>query len=397
MNSKITSKRIFATLATAVTFALALGTAGAPANAAPNEDLLSVYLDAPFVQGSYVAAAAQSGTVSTNFNNTVGAGHCSDNQPTGVTITGTCNISAVGVYGGASAAADDATTTTGGSGSAYATTANANDPITISLADNNRYLGLWWSAGSPSNTVKFYHDNTLLLTMTTQDIITLLGTAPANSTAWNNANNDNAGSLLTAVDGSHYRKIWYFGNPRGYSSTTPSSIATITPAEPFMYLHMFVGGGLTFNKVVLSGGGFEFDNLAVSTQAQTPASGLVNVSTIYADHTVTFNANAGDVTETMPAQVQHTTTALTANAFTRPGYIFGGWNTAADGNGTAVADLANFDFDVNMTLYAVWTPVEAANSGPLANTGFDSLGLSLVALGAIALGYLAVATRRKRR
>jgi uncharacterized repeat protein (TIGR02543 family) len=47
--------------------------------------------------------------------------------------------------------------------------------------------------------------------------------------------------------------------------------------------------------------------------------------------------------------------ALTANAFTRTGYTFAGWNTAADGSGTPYADMASYPFNASVTLYAQWT------------------------------------------
>ena len=84
------------------------------AQAAPNPDSLSVYLDAPLVQGSYVAAAGASGTEFTNFNNTVGVGNCAQGLPSSLTLTGTCRIDAVNAYGGATATADVATATVGG-------------------------------------------------------------------------------------------------------------------------------------------------------------------------------------------------------------------------------------------------------------------------------------------
>lgn len=394
MTLKSMAKRFVATLATASMALLAIGVSGT-AQAAPNLDYVGVYLDAPLVQGSYVAFEAQIGTSWTDFNNTPGAGRCADSQPAAMTITGDCSISAVSVYGGAAALTDEATATVGRAGTEYATTVNNLSPITITLDSDNRYLGLWWSAGSPSNTVKFYDGDRLLLTMTTQDIITLLGTAPTSSVAWSAKNNDDAGNLLTTVDGSKHRKVWYFGNPRGYASTTPSARSTITATEPFMYLHMFVGGALTFDKVVLTGGGFEFDNLAVSTLAQTPASNLVNVSTIYANHTVSFDSNGSGVTETMAPLVGSTATPLTGNSFTRAGYTFAGWNTLADGTGTNYADLASYDFDEDLTLFAIWTPVESQESttSDLANTGIDSVGLTTGALMLVALG--AVLARRR--
>ena len=70
-------------------------------------------------------------------------------------------------------------------------------------------------------------------------------------------------------------------------------------------------------------------------------------------YTVTFNANGGS--GSMSAQTASLPTALTSNAFTRPGYSFSGWNTVVDGSGTAYANGANYDFTADLTLYAQWT------------------------------------------
>ena len=70
-------------------------------------------------------------------------------------------------------------------------------------------------------------------------------------------------------------------------------------------------------------------------------------------YTVTFDANGG--TGSMSPQTASAPTALTANAFTRTGYTFSGWNTQAGGGGTAYADGATYPFAANATLYAQWT------------------------------------------
>ena len=72
-----------------------------------------------------------------------------------------------------------------------------------------------------------------------------------------------------------------------------------------------------------------------------------------ANHTVTFNSNGG--TGTMSTQTANVPTALTANTFTRTGYTFSGWNTAAGGGGTAYANGATYSFAADITLYAQWT------------------------------------------
>jgi len=69
--------------------------------------------------------------------------------------------------------------------------------------------------------------------------------------------------------------------------------------------------------------------------------------------TVTFHANGG--TGTMPPQINNFTANLTSNTFTRTGYKFTGWNTAADGTGTTYADGASYDFSADLDLYAQWS------------------------------------------
>ena len=75
--------------------------------------------------------------------------------------------------------------------------------------------------------------------------------------------------------------------------------------------------------------------------------------------TVTFEANGSEeypVEGTMEPQtvLEKTNTALNANAFTREGYNFTGWNTAADGSGTSYADKAAVTLTEDTTLYAQW-------------------------------------------
>jgi len=75
--------------------------------------------------------------------------------------------------------------------------------------------------------------------------------------------------------------------------------------------------------------------------------------------TVTFEANGSaeyPVEGTMPPQTVNakTDTALNANSFTRKGYNFLNWNTAADGTGDSYADGANVNLTENTTLYAQW-------------------------------------------
>jgi uncharacterized repeat protein (TIGR02543 family) len=72
-------------------------------------------------------------------------------------------------------------------------------------------------------------------------------------------------------------------------------------------------------------------------------------------YTVTFNNNGGSGTMTAQTANYNTATALTANSFTKTGYTFSGWNTAANGTGTAYVDGASYPFTSSTTLYAQWT------------------------------------------
>ena len=84
-------------------------------------------------------------------------------------------------------------------------------------------------------------------------------------------------------------------------------------------------------------------------------------------YAIAFDANASPVSGSMAEQsglsYTNTTTRLQPNAFTRTGYVFAGWTTAASGSGTVFADQATVGgekFGVTadgqtVTLYAKWS------------------------------------------
>ncbi len=86
-------------------------------------------------------------------------------------------------------------------------------------------------------------------------------------------------------------------------------------------------------------------------------------TTLYAqwtpnNNTITFDANGG--TGTMSAQTIATaaTATLSTNTFSNTGFSFSGWNTLANGTGTAYANGASYTMGTaNVTLYAQWTSV----------------------------------------
>lgn len=373
--------------------------AAVPAASAKSADAVSIFMDAPLIQGSYVSGT--NGTTSEDFNS-FGVGACPTTWGVG-TISGVCNIASVRDYGGATGAVGSTTPTVQGAGSNFATTANASDTFTLTLAQASRYVGFYWTAGSPGNTVTFYDGATEIMQLTTNTIVELLGTGPANAGAWTTLSND-ASAVVNNGAESTYKKAYYFGNPRGYTAVPPTAISSQSAREPFVYLHLFASGSVAFDSIKFSGGGFEFDNLVVSTLAKTPTPELVPAGFVNANHTVNFDSNGGE--GTMAGVTGNVEGALPLNTLTNANAecTFAGWNTESDGSGTAFADGATFSYETNETLFAQWdcpeeeVPVEEVIDQELADTGLSNSSPLLATLVFLTLGLALLSfSRRSRR
>jgi hypothetical protein len=231
----------------------ALLLASTPSSALSTSYGVDVYMSSPKVQGT----AVTTGLTFEDFD-AFTAGACPATIAIG-TIVGNCNVGNAASYGGASTDADDATPTTSGVGSRYATTATdggspATYEFTIDLNEPAKYLGLWWSAGSPGNTIEMYSEGELVASVTVDGILTLL-----------------EGATVTTVGNTSVNTIDYEGNPRD---------VTLSAGEPFLYLNLYGTGGAAFDQIKLIGGGFEFDNIAVSDQTQVPGSTEIPVEFI---------------------------------------------------------------------------------------------------------------------
>lgn len=79
-----------------------------------------------------------------------------------------------------------------------------------------------------------------------------------------------------------------------------------------------------------------------------------------------LNGGSGSLTDSGAVASDGVTTVLASNTLSRSGFVANGWNTAADGSGTAYADSASAILDGNMVLYAAWTAIE--DSGDNAET-----------------------------
>lgn len=71
-------------------------------------------------------------------------------------------------------------------------------------------------------------------------------------------------------------------------------------------------------------------------------------------YTISYDANGG--TGTMASHGAQSSTNVSANTFTRTGYVFGSWNTAADGTGTTKYENSPNYLYSDTTLFAQWYP-----------------------------------------
>ena len=109
--------------------------------------------------------------------------------------------------------------------------------------------------------------------------------------------------------------------------------------------------------------GWNTENDGTGTNYADEAS-LTNAGnlTLYAqwahNYTVRFDANGGSGSMSDMSRFANDNTALTSNTFTREGYTFAGWNTAANGSGTSYDDGATINFvttvNETVTLFAKW-------------------------------------------
>src|ERR1019366_8087441 len=141
----------------------------------------------------------------------------------------------------------------------------------------------------------------------------------------------------------------------GSMTAQSDNITTALSADSFVYSgYTFSGWNTQSNGSGTSygdGSGYSF-NAAVTLYAQWTA-----VSVVANTYVVSFNANGG--TDSMSPESSNTGASLSANAFSRTGFTFSGWNTQANGSGTVYADGANYGFGANVTLYARWAAASA--------------------------------------
>jgi uncharacterized repeat protein (TIGR02543 family) len=74
-------------------------------------------------------------------------------------------------------------------------------------------------------------------------------------------------------------------------------------------------------------------------------------------YTVTYDVNGGTGAPDEQTKEHGVAISLSATEPTRSGYVFTGWNTAADGSGTAYAKSGTYEGNEAITLYAQWRKI----------------------------------------
>jgi uncharacterized repeat protein (TIGR02543 family) len=170
------------------------------------------------------------------------------------------------------------------------------------------------------------------------------------------------------------------------STTTDSVLATGAPSDT---------GAITYSSMTTSvcavgstSGGLTFVGSGTCTIEATQAADVIDgdgaaasetdiTVSIPASFSVTFNGN-GSTAGLMAPETNFFPSPLSANAFSRTGYAFSGWNSAADGSGTAYADGASDSFTANQTLFAQWTVNATNTAGPTVPPAAAAKGYYLV-------------------
>jgi hypothetical protein len=328
-----------------------------------------MYLDQPFVQGSYVAEDFPTETTVTTFNEQSYNSPCSFNGATVEPLyeaSADCKIITEINFGAASSTSSAPTPGVFPDSLSYGQVGEGGASIVFSTPQT--YFGMWWSAGSTGNEVRLLSGSTVLASTSANDVNSILRSP----------------SPITSQSYDSYATRYYLANPVDWVTVgTPYNFADLDGdnnyqyqsnytlpyiQEPFVYIHFIAEDGVTFDRVNLlaPGDGFEFDNFTTSSSTgirATIPNRLVLQKQIYEATYVDFDANGG--TGALPRQhsVDNAAANLTANCIdwedptrciSAPNTQLLGWNTASDGNGDWYAHGATFPFTESKTLYAQW-------------------------------------------
>lgn len=162
--------------------------------------------------------------------------------------------------------------------------------------------------------------------------------------------NINSYTLTTKRNNNNYGTVTAGGtiNYQGTKSLT-ATVATATGYTTTFVNWTISGTGSTLSSTT--------SNPTTFTMGTANATVTANFNRVANKYTVTFNGNNA-TNGSMSAQTftYGTAQALSQNGFSRTNYNFTGWNTKADGTGTAYTNGQSISIGAgNMTLYAQWS------------------------------------------
>ena len=173
----------------------------------------------------------------------------------------------------------------------------------------------------------------------------------------------NLSSALSAVYGPLYLKAVWETEPVNYTlsynangGTGSMASQTVTEGQAAkLKTNTFTKTGYYFTgwNTKANGSGTSYSDGAYATFYSNTT--LYAQWQKYADPVITFDKNDGSGTAATQTVPYGESATLNTNSFTRTGYTFSGWNTKADGSGTAYGDGASISPSSNVTLYAQWT------------------------------------------
>lgn len=205
--------------------------------------------------------------------------------------------------------------------------AGGNDAIQLRSNNNNSGIVTTASGGKATKVTVVWQSNT-----DAGRVLNVYGKNSAYTAATDLYSTSTQGTLIGTID--------------------KSSSTELTISDDYEYIGMRSASGamyLTSVSITWSSGS--------GSSSTTTFSGYTTSCITPENVTVSFNANGGEGTMADQVIDYNTATALNTNAFTRTGYKFTGWNTAADGSGTAYADKTEVTLTRDITLYAQWKAI----------------------------------------
>lgn len=140
----------------------------------------------------------------------------------------------------------------GGANGSKFVTASDSSPVTINLTTPQSYFGFWWSAGDGGNILEFYKGGELIETFKAELM------------------DDNFPAIQL---GNPYAKYINDAGDVGFSKTLVPEDSQANSGEKYAFLNFFMKGGKSFDKIVMRGSNFEFDNLTFLKNLSTVARG----------------------------------------------------------------------------------------------------------------------------